>query len=147
MIETGLGELDCLPARGGLVGERGLGEQFAVGFPQAADVRAGVGRSLVEAHAGDLPGDFGGELDAELDRGAVAGVDRAAGWSGEVEDCVLGATAPEVAEVAGPDAVDGADLERVAVPLFRPVMVAEVIEGLLIVTGVSAVDPDVGRHA
>ena len=50
-----------------------------VGGPQAADVRARVGRRLVEADAVDGAEDVGLELDPDLDRVGVAGVRRSAG--------------------------------------------------------------------
>src|SRR5205807_1079153 len=63
-------EADLLPAGRGLVGERGLAEQLAARGPQAADVRSGGARALVEPDAADVPVGVGLELDADLDRRA-----------------------------------------------------------------------------
>ena len=47
--------------------------------PEAPDVRAGVRRALVEAHPGDVAGDVGRELHAELDGLSCRVVEAAAG--------------------------------------------------------------------
>ena len=73
-----------LPAGRALVGEGHLREPRAGRRPQAAGVRAGVGRGLVEADAGDRAVVVGLELHAELDRVGVERIDDAGG--GEVED-------------------------------------------------------------
>ena len=62
-------EVDLLPPRGGLVGERGGGQQCTAGGPEATDVRAGVGRALVEPDSEDVRGDVGSELDPDLEVG------------------------------------------------------------------------------
>src|SRR5262249_47321860 len=59
-------EVDLLPARRRLAGERRLRELRAVRTPEVADVRAGVRRALVEADAGDEAGAVAGELDAQF---------------------------------------------------------------------------------
>ena len=62
------GEVDLLPARGGLAGEGGGGQQRAGAGPEVADVGAGVVGALVEPDAGDVAGDVGAEPHADLGR-------------------------------------------------------------------------------
>ena len=49
------GEVQLLPALGGLVGERARGQLGPAGGPQGAGVGAGVVRLLVEPDPGDGP--------------------------------------------------------------------------------------------
>ena len=66
-IATGRGEIDLLPAAGGLAGEGCARQQLAARRPQIAKMRPGVTGSLVEADAGDFAGSRGGEFHAEFD--------------------------------------------------------------------------------
>ena len=71
-----LGEVDLLPARSGLVGEGGAGQQLPVRCPEVADVGPGVAGRLVEADPGDVAERVDLELDADLGRRRVTGVRR-----------------------------------------------------------------------
>ena len=64
-------EVDLLPSRGRLIREDGGGQQHAVAAPEVADVRARVAAALVEPQPGDVAGDIGVELDADLDGGRI----------------------------------------------------------------------------
>ena len=68
------GEGRRLPAGRGLAVKVACARRVPPVVHTDADVGAGVGRRLVEAHAGDGAGHVGAELDPELDRVAVAGV-------------------------------------------------------------------------
>src|SRR6476661_1770953 len=59
-------EIHLLPAGGTFSAERGLGKQLAVGGPQTAYVRAGVGAGFEEPNTIDHTVDVGIELDAEF---------------------------------------------------------------------------------
>ena len=78
-IATGWEKFTCCQPEPDLVGEGGAGQQLAGRGPQVADMRPGVGAGLVEADPGDVAGGVRLELDAHLDRGRVAGVDRLPG--------------------------------------------------------------------
>src|SRR5206468_4150402 len=87
VYRDGGGEDRLLPAGGGLVREGDGGEECAGTAPEVADVDAGVGRGLVEPHAGDNAGDVGAELHADFDRAGVGvgggGRNRGAAEDGE----------------------------------------------------------------
>ena len=118
----------------------------AGGAPQRADVRAGVGGRLVEAHAGHRAGDVGGELHAEHDRARVAGVDHARAWrTRRSRPC--GVTAFEAPDAGpGPGAVRRGDLERVGGAVGQPGDAASSSSSAPTSTGVCAVAPDERRH-
>ena len=69
-------EVGRLPSRRGLRGERHRGQTHAGRVPERSGVSAGVGRALVEAHAGDESVGRWTELQPQLHRRCVAGVDR-----------------------------------------------------------------------
>ena len=68
-------EADRLPSGRGFAGELRAREQRAAGRPKVADVRAVVGRALIEAYARDEAVDLAREPDADFLRRRVAAVD------------------------------------------------------------------------
>src|SRR5215472_17231676 len=72
----GAGEIDLLPATGGLVAKGGPGKPRTRGSPQVTHVCTGVQRPFVEANRGDMAGNGALELDTLLDRVGIVPVRR-----------------------------------------------------------------------
>src|SRR5215469_11716028 len=72
----GAGEIDLLPATGGLVAKGGPGKPRTRGSPQVTHVCTGVQRPFVEADRGDMARNGTLELDTLLDRVGIVPVRR-----------------------------------------------------------------------
>src|SRR5215469_15367466 len=72
----GAGEIDLLPATGGLVAKGGPGKPRTRGSPQVTHVCTGVQRPFVEANRGDMARNGTPELDTLLDRVVIVPVRR-----------------------------------------------------------------------